>query len=151
MGQQERGTIHLRWNRNLYSSVRIASCTSAFRTGIESRNGPLVVNFGGCCSLGEYVQEIGQAGRDGQVADFVLVYSHMYAKQIIHVLNYNESNGIKIEDVLKTASFAEFKFSAENKTNCRKNMLYAVLDGKSPGPCMFTVIFVMSDYPVVIK
>ena len=69
--------------------IRIMIATSAFGTGIDSPYVRTVLHIGFCRSIIEYVQESGRAGRDGQLAHCIMVYSKKALEDHKSALNFD--------------------------------------------------------------
>lgn len=54
------------------STLRLIIATTAFGMGVDCRDIQVIVHWGAPCSIEEYVQETGRAGRDGLQAVAIL-------------------------------------------------------------------------------
>jgi len=72
LNPQERRTIEKDW---IEGKVPFVICTSAFGMGINKPDVRWIIHFHPPLLLSEYVQEIGRAGRDGEVSEALLLMS----------------------------------------------------------------------------
>ncbi len=73
LGSKERKKRQEDW---FLDTFRCMVSTNAFGMGIDKSNVRLVVHYGLADSLENYYQEIGRAGRDGNMSRAVLLYNH---------------------------------------------------------------------------
>jgi ATP-dependent DNA helicase RecQ len=55
--------------------LQLVVCTTAFGVGINKPNTRWVIHYHAPCTLSEYVQEVGRAGRDGEPAEALTLVS----------------------------------------------------------------------------
>jgi ATP-dependent DNA helicase RecQ len=72
LGGSERRHIEADW---IEDRLQFVVCTSAFGMGVNKPNTRWVVHFQAPCTITEYVQEVGRAGRDGQPAEALTLVS----------------------------------------------------------------------------
>ena len=147
MSTDRRTKTHQDWTAELPpNKVRVMLCTNAFGTGIDSDRVVAVIHFGGSNSIADYAQEIGRAGRNGLAATALLVYSDHFASRIMTTMmgatgsEHGRLAGMEdvpMASVARASQFSEFRNWAETDNVCRKNALYAVLDGTPPGMCLY--------------
>jgi len=85
----------------LFFLLRVVIATTAFSMGIDIPDVREVIHWGPPCNLEQYVQEIGQAGRDGEESQAILLFE----KAGRYVLR-------------------SMKLYAENKSECRRWNLF---------------------------
>jgi ATP-dependent DNA helicase RecQ len=72
LGGPERRHIETDW---INDRLQFVVCTSAFGMGVNKPNTRWVLHYQAPCTLTEYVQEVGRAGRDGQPAEALTLVS----------------------------------------------------------------------------
>jgi ATP-dependent DNA helicase RecQ len=72
LGSRDRRSIEAAW---MTDKLQFVVCTSAFGVGVNKPNTRWVVHYQAPCTLTEYVQEVGRAGRDGQPAEALTLVS----------------------------------------------------------------------------
>ena len=55
------------------STLQIVIATTAFSMGIDCPDIHQIIHWGPPCSLEQYLQEIGRAGRDGNLSEAILI------------------------------------------------------------------------------
>ncbi len=68
----DRRRIEAEWMAN---QLQFVVCTSAFGMGVNKPDTRWVIHYQAPCTITEYVQEVGRAGRDGQVAEALTLVS----------------------------------------------------------------------------
>jgi ATP-dependent DNA helicase RecQ len=68
----ERRQVEATW---IADQLQFVVCTSAFGMGVNKPNTRWVVHYQAPCTITEYVQEVGRAGRDGQRAEALTLVS----------------------------------------------------------------------------
>ncbi len=103
------------------SECRIMVATSAFGMGIDKADIRLVVHFNTPLSIGEYYQQAGRAGRDGEKAQCLLLY---YPDDY-----YIGASLIKHNDSVGVYKAAEKRLKAmHNMTNSSDCITHQILD-----------------------
>ncbi|TVQ07782.1 MAG: ATP-dependent DNA helicase RecQ [Leptolyngbya sp. DLM2.Bin27] len=72
LSSRDRRQIEADW---MADRLQFVVCTSAFGMGISKANTRWVVHYQAPCTITEYVQEVGRAGRDGQAAEALTLVS----------------------------------------------------------------------------
>ncbi|PSN19547.1 recombinase RecQ, partial [filamentous cyanobacterium CCP5] len=72
LSSRDRRQIEADW---MADKLQFAVCTSAFGMGISKSNTRWVVHYQAPCTITEYVQEVGRAGRDGKLAEALTLVS----------------------------------------------------------------------------
>lgn len=133
-------------------NVQIVLATCAFGTGIDSPCVRTVIHAGYSRSVSEYVQESGRAGRDGQQARCVLLFSDGLWKREFSMATAMASErleSLRLDSLTKPTGSIEagcrqkygllrFKQWALNRTMCRRQSLFHNMDGMTPVMCIFS-------------
>jgi ATP-dependent DNA helicase RecQ len=69
---RDRRRIEAEWMAN---QLQFVVCTSAFGMGVNKPDTRWVIHYQAPCTITEYVQEVGRAGRDGQAAEALTLVS----------------------------------------------------------------------------
>ncbi len=72
LSSRDRRQIEADW---MADRLQFVVCTSAFGMGISKSNTRWVVHYQAPCTITEYVQEVGRAGRDGKAAEALTLVS----------------------------------------------------------------------------
>ncbi|MBE9159223.1 ATP-dependent DNA helicase RecQ [Nodosilinea sp. LEGE 06152] len=72
LSSRDRRQIEADW---MADKLQFVVCTSAFGMGISKSNTRWVVHYQAPCTITEYVQEVGRAGRDGNTAEALTLVS----------------------------------------------------------------------------
>lgn len=72
LSSRDRRQIEADW---MADKLQFVVCTSAFGMGISKSNTRWVVHYQAPCTITEYVQEVGRAGRDGHTAEALTLVS----------------------------------------------------------------------------
>jgi len=116
LNQEDRKEIQRKFMNN---EIKIIVATIAFGMGINHKNIRLVIQYGCSSNIESYYQEIGRAGRDGEVSECYMFYSNKDFRLNRYFLNdlvdedkrnYRESEIVKME---------KFVYS----TDCRRKII----------------------------
>jgi len=105
----------------VHDEVKIIVATIAFGMGIDKSNIRFVVHMSLPKTLENYYQEIGRAGRDGDHADVVLLFSAADSIQQKRFIEMNDDEGYKQHLLQKLATIQRYATSE----SCRHQQLAA--------------------------
>ena len=116
----------------LEDEVQVMCCTNAFGMGIDKPDVRFVIHYSMPNSLENLVQEAGRAGRDGDIAQCILMCR--FGDRSFHLRNISESNSenIKIKRIASLNTISEY---AAQKGCCRQKFIASYFGDQSEEAC----------------
>ena len=116
----------------LYDRVPIIVATNAFGMGIDKSNIRFVIHYNMPKTMEHYYQEAGRAGRDGEKAQCILLYSTSDIVTNKFLIENNGENAVKESDFNKLQKIIDYC----NITGClRRYILQYFGEEDAPGDC----------------
>ncbi|KAJ8664570.1 hypothetical protein QAD02_006232 [Eretmocerus hayati] len=126
LGDKARVERQTQWTSG---KIKVICATIAFGMGIDKPNVRFVLHAATPKSIDGYYQESGRAGRDGELADCILLYAVEDVERHIWSIKENHKNNDRLlknglEDLQKMKEYCE------NLTDCRRSLQLSYLGEK---------------------
>ena len=119
------------------STLRVIIATTAFSMGIDCPDVHQVIHWGTPSSIEQYVQEIGQAGRDGLQSEAIIMNKQLSRHTEISMNKYVENSNTCRRVQLYKLFIMYQEVTLVNRENCCKIVNVNVLDVYT---CMFSTL-----------
>lgn len=123
----------------IYDRAPVIVATNAFGMGIDKSNVRFVIHYNMPQSMENYYQEAGRAGRDGESAQCILLFSRQDVMINKFLLERKEFEGVEEEDIglikQRDAHRLQVMEGYCKSTGCLRNYILGYFGEKTGAPC----------------